>query len=364
MLKPSPVVIDGNIFLMAHSSAILGNMKPKDIIHNSTHENIMYRGRGILIKSMIAMILKNVDDMFKQGYSPTSICMVWDQKKDGKYHKSNIIDTLGTEEGYKGDRGYITHQDLIDLATKVENATNAKEEQEFEEELLSAKKSFVINSERFHAREFLKANLPKFGIPSFSKAGWEADDLDYVFAQETLLRDGLHIHYSGDSDWAFNLRNKDIFWQVNRGFLYKKDVNDIRKKYGIPEDMALQDWAELNFSTRGSHNFLRSTLDPKIKRVTKVIMKEIFEGDYKNITDIKRFEAQRECFKIEKFPGFDEVKELYNDIVKFDVEGSIEDFKAMLTEISMGDDQKFFMTRNYTDISAKIRNSILSQLVN
>lgn len=363
MIKPQPVVIDGNIFLMAHSSAILGNMKAKDIIYNSTHENIMYRGRGILIKSMIAMILKNVDDMFKQGYNPTSICMVWDQKKDGKYHKSNIIDSLGTEQGYKGDRGYITESDIVNLEAKVETATNAKEEEEFEEELLSAKKSLIINNERFHAREFLKKHLPKFGIPSFSKAGWEADDLDYVFGKETLKRGGLQIHYSGDSDWAFNLEDRDIFWQVNRGFLYKKDVNDIRKKHGIPEGMKLQDWAEINFSARGSHNFLRSTLDPKIKRVTKVIMKEIFDGDYKNITDIKRFEAQRECFRIEKFPGLEEVKELYNDVIKFDVEGSIEDFKALLTTISMNDDQKFFMTRNYNDLLSKIRNSILSQLI-
>ena len=63
MIKYNPVVIDGNIFLMAHSSAILGNMEAKDVIYNAQKEDVMYRGRGILIKSMLAMIFKNITDM-------------------------------------------------------------------------------------------------------------------------------------------------------------------------------------------------------------------------------------------------------------------------------------------------------------
>ena len=87
MIKYNPVVIDGNIFLMAHAANILGNMSAKDVIHNGKHEEVMYRGRGILIKSLIAMIFRNVKDMVKQGLKPTSVCIVWDQRKYGNYHK-------------------------------------------------------------------------------------------------------------------------------------------------------------------------------------------------------------------------------------------------------------------------------------
>lgn len=362
MIKPNPVVIDGNIFLMAHSSAILGAMKPKDIIHNSTHENIMYRGRGIIIKSFMSMIFKNVEDMFKKGYNPTSICIVWDKRLNGKYHKSTIIDKLESDSGYKGDRTYLTESDLNELESKYENATNPEEEAKYEEEILSAKKSLIIDRERYHAREFIKANLPKFGISSISLAGWEADDLDYIFALETDKRGGTQIHYSGDSDWAFNLRGDDVFWQVNRGFLYKKDSNDIRKKYDIPEGLSLQDWAEINFSARGSHNFLRSTIDPSIKKITKKIKAELFSGDFSKIHDVKRFEIQRECFKIESFPDVDKVVELYKKCMSLDITVPIEEFKSLLNELSMKDDQKFFMNKNYVDLISKVRISILSQI--
>lgn len=362
MIKYNPVVIDGNIFLMAHSSAILGNMTAKDVIHNSKHEEVMYRGRGILIKSMLAMIFKNVKDMVVGGLSPTSVCIVWDQRQNGNYHKSNLINTLGTTEGYKGDRSYITESDINLLDSEIENCEDPTVLKELVKSKLEMEKSFIINSERYQAREYLKKMLPQFGIPSFSVSGYEADDLDTIFAEETEKLGGYQIHYSGDSDWSFNLREKDIFWQVNRSKLYRKSVTDVKKKFGIREDLSLMEWAELFYSAKGSHNFLQRTLDPSIKRVTKDIMNKIFDKDFSDITDLNRFEVQRKCFRLNEFPEIDKVRALHKEILPFKVTAEFNDFKAMLDELKMGDDQKFFMSRNYEEFISSIRKSVMDQL--
>jgi 5'-3' exonuclease len=363
MIKYNPVVIDGNIFLMAHSSAILGNMEAKDVIYNAQKEDVMYRGRGILIKSMLAMIFKNITDMKKGGLAPTSVCLVWDQRKDGKYHKSNIIDTLESEKGYKGDRGnYVTMDDIKVMSEEIDACQDPATLSGLMKNKLEAHKSLIINEERFHAREFLMKELSKFGIPSFSYPGYEADDLDAIFAEETEKLGGYQIHYSGDSDWSFHLREKDVFWQVNRAKLYRKDVADVRKKFGIREGLPLMEWAELFYSAKGSHNFLQRTLDPSIKRVTKNILDKVLDKDFSDITDLNRFEVQRKCFRLGDFPEAENVRKMHKQILPFSNTGTSQDFKTLLDDLKMGDDQKFFMGRNYDDFVSTITNSIMNQI--
>lgn len=362
MIKNNPVSIDGNLFLMAHSSAILGNMSARDIIHNSTHENPMYRGRGIIIKSMLAMIFKNIKDMFDSGLTPTSVFLLWDKRDNGKYHKSNIIDTLDSDKGYKGDRDYITEEDILATESELKLELSADQKRNLETKLLDQKKSFIIGQERHIARQYIIDNFGKFGIPSFSYMGYEADDLDLIFALETEKSNGCHIHYSGDSDWSFNLRPNDVFWQVNRSKLYRKSSEDVRKKFNIRADLELLEWAELFYSAKGSHNFLQRTLDPSIKRITVSHLNKLFDRDFSDISDMERFNVQRKCFKLQDFPNYDKVTELYTKASKFEVSASVEDFKNMLDDLSISDDVKFFMNKNYQEFLSKIRNSTLNQL--
>lgn len=362
MIKYNPVVIDGNIFLMSHAAAILGNMPAKDIIYNSTHENPMYRGRGIIIKSFLAMVLKSINDMIKGGLAPTSVSIVWDERNKGKYHKSILIDTLESTEGYKGDRSYLTKDDLDKMTLELNDCVDPDLILELKKKRDEAEKSIIINKERYIAREFIKDNLPKFGIPSFSLSGWEADDLDFIFAIETEKLGGYHIHCSGDSDWSFNLRERDVFWQINRSELYRKSYQDVKKKFGIRDDLDIIDWAEIFYSAKGNHNFLRKTLNPNIKRVTKAILDKVFSGDYSDITDMKRFEVQRKCFRVTEFPEVEKVRDLHKEIIRFNIAGSDQEFKDMLDTLSMRDDQKFFMSKNYQDFTASIRKSILDQV--
>lgn len=347
---------------MAHSSAILGNMPAKDIIHNSTHANPMYRGRGIIIKSMLAMIFKNVKDMFDQGLHPTSVFFVWDKRISGKYHKSTIIDSLDSEKGYKGDRGYVTDQTISDKSLEIDNCTDPEEKIKLTNEKLELEKSLIISNERFQAKNFIIENFTKFGIPSFSYEGYEADDLDLIFALENEKTNGCFIHYSGDSDWSFNLRPNDIFWQVNRSKLYKKNVADVKAKFKIREDMDLMEWAELFYSAKGSHNFLQRTFNPSLKRITTAILNKLYDKDFSDITDMERFEVQRKCFRIHEFPNYENVKEMYKEVIKFDVPGTVDEFKDMLDDLSLGDDVKFFMNRNYQDFLGKIRKAKLDNI--
>lgn len=361
MIKYVPIVADGNIFLMSTAAAILGNMEAKDIIHNSTHENIMYRGRGIIIKSILEMIFKNTKDMQKGGLKPTSFTFVWDERIDGKYHKSNIIDTLNDEKSYKGDREYVTEDAILAVDKLIEDATK-EEKEELIKKKLEMQKSLIINHERHQARKFLQNHLPKFGIPSYSIGGWEADDLDLMFAIETEKLGGYQIHYSGDSDWSFHLREKDVFWQVNRSKLYRKDTAEVKKKFGIREDLSLMKWAELFYSAKGSHNFLQRTFDPSIKRVTAKHLDKLFSGDFSDISDKDRFETQRKCFRLEEFPGVEKVRDLHKEVINFKITADVNEFKSLLDMLSMAEDRKFYMGRNYVEFVDTIRGNILEQI--
>lgn len=349
MIKSNPVIIDGNLFLNTFTSAILGNMQDRDIIHNSKHENPMYRGRGLVIKSFLVMLFSNAKQMAKKGYNPTQFSIVWDKRISGKYHKSNIIDVLEDGKGYKGDRKYLTAEDLLD-----ETLTD-KERDAIEAEL-------IRTTERYEARNFIENELPKFGIASYFLAGWEADDLDYIWAKETEKLGGRQIHYSGDSDWGFHLRPNDIFWQVNRAKLHLKTYDDMLLKYSVPEGISLWKWAELQFSAFGSHNFLKRTFDPSVKRVTKKYKDKFFSGDLSDITDIERFDVQRKCFQIDEFPGVEDAIEMYKKVISHKATAAPEEFNSLLLDLGLGDASKASMNNSYKTFLKIILDSKLNQI--
>jgi len=349
MYKPNPVVCDGNLILSACTAAILNNMPKRDVIFNSDNENVMYRGRGIVVKAFLVSIFSQVKAMKNRGLSPTNFSIVWDKRISGNYHKSTILNELDDDKGYKGDRKYASMDDLNnpDLT---------------EEEKQDIEASIIINKERMEARNILKEELPKYGIASYMVAGFEADDLDYIWGLETEKRGGQHIHYSGDSDWQFHLVGNDVAWQVNRGKLNYKDVEIVRLKHKIPEDMELMDWAELQFSAFGSHNFLQKTFDPTVKRVTKKYKDKFFSGDFSDIVDKERFEAQRKCFRILDFPGVDKVQELYKTMISHTRSTDLDDFNDLLVKLSIGDKAKYGLMNSFKTFHKILLDSKLEQL--
>lgn len=349
MIKSNPVVIDGNLFLNTFNSAILGNMPDRDVIHNGSHEFPMYRGRGLVIKSFITFIFAHAKQMAKKGFDPTHFSIVWDKRNNGKYHKSTIIDTLGDGDSYKGDRTYVTIEDL-------QNPELSRDERE------KIEAEVIRSNERFAARNFLESELPKYGIPSYSLSGWEADDLDFIWAKETELSGGRHIHCSGDSDWGLHLRPNDQFWQVNRAKLHLKSYEDVRKKHAVPEGMDLWYWAELQYSAFGSHNFLKRTFNPEVKRVTKKYKDKFFSGDFSDITDVERFEVQRKCFQIEDFPDVEKAKELYHDMISHKATAAPDDFRDLLDELKVGDAVKASMLNSYKTFLKIILDSKINQI--
>lgn len=349
MIKPNLIVADGNIFLNASMQAILGNMQDRDIIHNGNHENPMYRGRGIILKTFLNTIFSNVKQMNKKGYEPTHIAIVWDKRIKGKYFKSEIIDQLEDGDSYKGDRKYVSVEDLDnpDLTQKDREKIQAE---------------LIKNTERYAAKSFIETEFPKIGIHSYHLAGWEADDLDLVWAMETEKRGGMQIHYSGDSDWSLQLREKDIHWQVNRSKLYLKTVADVRTKFSIPDHLSLLEWAELNYSAFGSHNFLKRTFDPSVKRVTKKYKEKLFSGDLSDIVDRERFDVQRKCFDVKNFPNLDKAIEMYDEVISKGIPNDPNAFKSLLDLMSIGDRDKHSMYNNYNAFAKILLDSKLNQI--
>lgn len=351
MLKPTPVIIDGNLFLNSISSAILGSLPDEDIIFQSTNDKPMSRGRGMLIKTFIQVFFSTIESIKKKGYKVTHTAIVWDRKLNGKYYKTQILDKLNDGSSYKSDRTFVTAKDLEDPTLT-------------EEQIKVIKAELCRSTEFLEARKFIQDNLSAYGIPNVSLPGWEADDLDYVWGLETNKLEGIHIHCSGDSDWQFHLTSKnDIHYQpVRGGKVYIKTEETVREKFNIPDDYTLMEWASIEFSALGSHNNLLRTVDPSIKRFTKKYRKKLYEDkDFSMIGDMDRFEAQRKVFDVSSFPGLDTVKALYKDVLNTSPTASEADFSSFLSKVGINAKDKAILRNKYSSYKSSILKSKLDQ---
>jgi hypothetical protein len=353
MLKPNPVIVDGNLQLNSLSSAILGTMEPKDIIYGSKNTNVMYRGRGIIIKSFINILFKTVRDLSKKGYDPTHLAVVWDKKFKGKYSKTLILDALNDGSTYKSDRTFVTREDL-------------KDESLSKEERLKLESKIIISEEFLEARKFLQTKLNEYGIVSYSLAGWEADDIDYIWGLETNKLGGNHIHCSGDSDWKFHLTGNDILWQTVRGKLYIRTKETVRENNKIPDNLGLMEWKSISTSALGSHNNLLRTVDPSIKRFTKKYKDLLFSGDTSMIGKgplMDRYQAQLKTFNIEEFEGVDTVRSMYKDMLNVAPNSDEAEFLKLLLEIGVSGRDQQNMRSSYSALKSTLLDSKFKQLL-
>lgn len=345
----NPVTLDGNLLLNELTRSILYNIDPSIILFNKDHTEPMYRGRGIIIKSFINSIMNTIHWMDKEGLSPTHLAILWDKKDKGEYIKGHLINALNDGVGYKGDRSITTDSDVreeSDLDTKLK---------------LEAR--LVCNNEFLEARKYLIDTLPTLGIFNFQFPGWEADDITYVWGLETECRNGKHIHSSGDSDWSTLLSKNSIHWQVNRGVLKKYTYDDVRSRMQVPEDMELLEYAEILGSALGTHNYIRRTLDPSIKRVTKKYKQKLLERDFSDITDVDRFEVQRSTFRIKEFPNIDRIRSAYDDMIQFREVNSRVNFKKVMSEVQVAESDAFRLSNRFNSLEDTLtRNKVNIQL--
>ena len=352
MIKPIPVVVDGNLYLNALSASLLGTMDPKDLIYQNTKPDVMLRGRGMVIKSFIVTFFKTIEDIRKKGYDVTNVCIVWDRKLKGKYKKTLLLDALNDGQTYKSDRKFASEEDL-----------NNPDLTDTELKVLRAK--LIQNTEFLEARKFLQEELPKYGIPNISSPGWEADDLDYIWGLETNKLGGTHIHCSGDSDWQYHLTNDDILWQPSRGGkVYVKDVESVREKKKIPEGYGLMEWAAIEYATLGSHNNLLRTVKPEIKRFTKKWRDKLYvDKDYSAVIgDMPRFTAQKKTFDILSFTGVDNIKELYKEMLSMNPTSDPTEFLSLLNKVGVNSRDKSILKNKYSAYKSALLNSRLKQL--
>lgn len=352
--RPVPVVIDGNLILNAISSSILGTMDPEDFLYNyDNSKSEMYKGRGMLIKTFFNYIFGTIKDISAtKKYSPTTICVVWDKKFEGKYKKTEILDSLNDGSTYKSDRKNITKEDLEDESLS-------------DKDLKILKSKYYIGQEFLQARVYIQRSLPKIGIPSAQYPGWEADDIDYLWGLETNFRSGLHIHVSGDSDWQFHLTKNDIHWQVNRNKLYIKTVKTVREKFSIPENLTLMEWAARNFSALGSHNNLLRTVDPSIKRFTKKYKDKLFSEE-ENIDSIKykaRYLAQKKTFYIESFKDADKIISLYDQYLPIITQvPDNSSFNKIMDVVGIKGKDRISMEKRYENMFKTLSDNTIKQL--
>lgn len=249
-------------------------------------------------------VFQTVSKLFKD-YKITASKVVflsdsWAPEYSGYYRSWVIRDLIE----YKGDRECIRLSD-VDLESL------SPEEQD------KVKAKAYMNAVKIKAKKLIINNFGKFGIPTISWEGWEADDLAWL--SSNLLYDMIDekcLLVTKDSDWKYLLSPKMdyfVFPKVGNSVeiithddMYKSLPKEIQDK-----NISLYNYYSYINSLGDSHNNMKVTKRPRVN-VAKTVIK-ILSGDYSNVADMDGFNLQLSTFDLTNFPGYSEVSNLLKE---------------------------------------------------
>jgi len=248
-----------------------------------------------LVKSFFYSIVKLVREDLKCD----KVVLLWDKYP---YHKSTML------EDFKGDRVYHDEKDLEkpDLT---------------DEERARIAESIRLNKIKGAAKYFILTNLGNFGMPSFMKKGYEADDLAYLFSKN-YKEEKKSVIVSADSDWTSMTSDKVDHYMTKRKVFYTY-------QYGIEKTSAdnvtdLYELMTIHASLFGSHNNLTQTLTKegmKLSYAEKI--RRAQSGEFEGlINNVDLFKRQVKSFSVMDYPESDKAKNMFYFIDKNGILGS------------------------------------------
>lgn len=257
-------IIDAQWLLARNYFAIKGN-----------YDQLPSNGSAMIASSVISSLIK-----FTEEHNFRKIILLFDTYP---YHKHEIL-----AGDYKSSRTYTTDE-MVD-----------EEEDPVQKRILEIDR-FNLN-QRGKAKWILK-ELGAFGMPSFYKKGYEADDLAYLVSNriQELGQTGLLV--SIDSDWNYWINPSVDWYSPNRGITTYQDTMD---ELGLPKNLSLFDYKIHYDSFYGSHNdFYQTVTDENWNRTFVDFYKEFSNTDNKAslFKDYNLYKKQIDAMDIHNYPG-------------------------------------------------------------
>jgi len=266
----------------------------------------------------------------------------WDKNLEGGYIRANLIKDFVK---YKGSRTYMTEKLLQSL--KDDPTTSPEVIQNAEHEL-------AVNKVKYAAKQIIKTELTRFGLPWFSYPGYEFDDI------ATLASFQLHgkldkpmVIVTKDSDLLYSLCPTCCQFLLPTKGSDPKIVTYDEMYATIPQElvergMSLYQYFSFLNSLGYSHNDTCKSVKPRLNS-TEVIL-HILDNDYSDLTNVDAFKAQLCSFNLGNFPNLDKVQTMINS--KFNTTGHIS------TETEF---KNFCKICNITDMSDKYYSDFTSR---
>lgn len=291
----------------------------------SQYDQLPANGHAIIVSSVLNSLVK-----FQDQFQFKKILLLFDTYP---YFKHQLL-----SGDYKSSRTYTTDEDVEDgdydieiqkvfrdlLITSINEDKYDNPElinigitnkelavaklESIELEILEAEKaqeSLRIDSfnlkERGKAKWMLKG-LAQYGLPSFYKKGYEADDLAYLMANKIQELNSTALLISIDNDWNYWINANTDWYSPNRGVVtYKETLDELK----LPKGLSLFDYKRHYDSFYGSHNdywqtvkqenYDRTFLDFYDEFCKSADQKELFD-------DYELFKKQLNAIDIENYP--------------------------------------------------------------
>jgi len=259
-------------------------------------------------ESLSRMFFYGIAKYLRDYHSADKIIIAWDRWSPDVegYFRSAIINE------YKGDRVYETEEGQKQLEEQLAK-DQEKSEEEKKAELEAYELNVKLNKIKSQAKYWIIDQFKRFGIPSFYKPGYEADDIAKVFSDYLEDDDRKSCIVSVDSDWDY-LINKNVDHVHPKTGKVVTYNNIMEQEEWVPKklDISLYKFKSFIDSLYGSHNHIIEShnAETTMCQPHEVVIGSILKGEDKFIGDKGLFEANMKSFEIENFPEFDKLQKM------------------------------------------------------
>lgn len=297
-----------------------------------------YNQSTFSMQGLVKMFIQSVAKIVREQGPFEKVILLHDR---WPYHKTSFL------PDYKGDRHYASDESVANIGTIIDMLktqlaileSNITPTQEQLAELEQVKVG-IIDHEAWKASEelnkknnkikndakyFIIRHFEQYGIPSFLKQGFEADDLAKIFTENYKPTNGKKsLLGTSDGDWFYLMNDHIDMFHLKRKVIYT--VTDLRNEIeGFPGEPYL--YKSLWDSLFGSHNNMQPTANdecingPSWKQVVidahastpDTYLRPDYQytneaGDCFLIKPKELFEANMRSWDIHLFPEFDKAK--------------------------------------------------------
>lgn len=233
----------------------------------------------------------------REGYSCCKPIVLFDKSP---YHKITLL------SDYKGDRYYATQEELDELNYDDDPKAYLELEQEVR-----------ANDMKQEAKHWMIENFPKLGFDMIYHAGYEADDLAHLIADQLKDDDQKSGLVSVDSDWAYLINENIDFLKLNGdcidyGMMLSEMQDDLPKE--LWDKVDLYWYKAYTDALAGSHNNMECTIKDIPEGDYHKALIDIYNNGTEYLSNVELFRAQLKAFDVYHYPEIDQVLSKLKDI--------------------------------------------------